>query len=161
MIQRAREREHQQEVEFTRQVADVLKDDPTEAQRLVAERSNETEVPYEDLVDRVVNMMEARQFEAQPTREGTKRTAELDAAIAQGYVRPAPVDETQRAEYKALVSLMLGVNPDEKSQREAAIIDEMRRKNPFLTVRQARILLEKAARRRAGTTAGLNVLLGR
>jgi hypothetical protein len=159
MIKRAREREHKQEVEFSRDVADMLqKGDAQGAQQVLAQRADESDMDYEDLVERVVNAIETRTFQAQPTRGGTKQTAELDAALARGYGQNSPIDEVMREQFKAELAVLLGIEPNEKRLHEAAVIDEMRKSNPFLTVRQARILLDKQRRRSGATDQGLAML---
>jgi hypothetical protein len=159
MTKRAREREHQQELDFSREVADTLQGgDTREAQDMLRTKAEEDGMDYQDLVERVVNAIETRTFQSRPTREGTRQTAEVDAAIARGYGQMAPIDEGEREQFKAELAVLLGGEPNEKRLREAAVIDEMRRANPFLTVRQARILLEKQKRQALASSAGLQAL---
>jgi hypothetical protein len=161
MIKRAREREHQDEIKWSRDIADSVQAGDTEsAKQLIATKAQEDGTSYQDLVERVAKALEVREFRAQPTQGGTKSTADLDAALAVGYGQGAPVDELKREEFKAEITQLLGVAPNAKRLREAAVIDEMRRKNPFLTVRQAKILLENQRRKSSSQQAGLSLLMG-
>lgn len=161
MTKRAREREHQSEIDFSKEVADTLQSgDVQGAQELLQTKAVEDEMDYGDLVERVVNALEMREFQTRPTREGTRQTSEVDAAIARGYGTQAPVDELARAQFKNELTVLLGGETNEKRLREAAVIDEMRKRNPFLTVRQAKILLDQQKQRSLQSSAGLRVLLG-
>ncbi len=160
MIKRAREREHQNEIKFSRQVADQIEEgDVMGARETLATKAEEDSMDYKDMVERVVNALETRAFQARPSRDGSRQTAELDAAITAGYRQNAPADELERERYKADLALLLGVQPNEKRLREAAVIDEMRRANPFLTVRQAKILLEKQKKNALMQQAGLSAVM--
>jgi len=147
MSKRAREAQVAKDARVMGELADEIVDekDVGEALKFLDARELERGPDFDRRAEamKIAERVEKRVFVRDPGKEGTRVTGAADEAILRAMGVSAPTEEAARAQLRDNVLGALGAQGyGHKALESYRQIDELRRRNPFLTVAQARAQLQ-------------------